>query len=66
MPTVIVSPRYQVVIPLEVREALGIKPGQKVEVMRMGDCIEIVPLRPMKRLRGSLAGINTSVEREGD
>lgn len=66
MPTVIVSPRYQIVIPLEVRKALGITPGQKVEVMRMGDCIEIIPLRPMKRLRGSLAGINTSVKREGD
>jgi len=66
MSTVTISPKYQVVIPQKVREALGLKPGQKVEVLQLGDCIEIVPLRPMKRLRGSLKGIDTTVEREGD
>lgn len=66
MSTVTISPKYQVVIPQEVREALGLRPGQKVEVMRLGDCIELVPLRPIKRLRGSLKGIDPTVTREDD
>ncbi|MBM4046014.1 MAG: AbrB/MazE/SpoVT family DNA-binding domain-containing protein, partial [Planctomycetes bacterium] len=33
METVTVSPKYQVVIPRAIREALGIRPGQKVQVI---------------------------------
>ncbi|MBI4277363.1 MAG: AbrB/MazE/SpoVT family DNA-binding domain-containing protein, partial [Armatimonadetes bacterium] len=33
MDTSTVSPKYQVVIPLRVRRALGIRPGQKVQVI---------------------------------
>lgn len=66
MSTVTISPKYQVVIPRKVREALGLRSGQKVEVLQLGDCIEIVPLRSMKQLRGSLKGIDTTVDREDD
>jgi len=34
METVIISPKYQVVIPQRIREALGLRPGQKVRVMQ--------------------------------
>ena len=44
METVKVSPKYQVVIPRKVREQLGIRPGQRVQVFLYGDRIEFVPL----------------------
>ena len=60
------SPKYQVVIPRKVREQLGIRPGQRVQVFLYGDRIEFVPLKPMKQMRGFLKGIEGSVERERD
>ncbi len=46
MEIVTVSPKYQVVIPLALRKALGIKPGQKVEVRACDGKIELVPVKP--------------------
>ncbi|MFH1084961.1 MAG: AbrB/MazE/SpoVT family DNA-binding domain-containing protein [Chloroflexota bacterium] len=66
MKTVTVSARYQVVIPRAMREALGIRPGQKIQVIRCGDHIALIPLGPMCEMRGLLKGIDTSVKREGD
>jgi AbrB family looped-hinge helix DNA binding protein len=66
METVTVSPKYQIVIPRMVREALGIKPGQKVQVLQYQNRIEFIPLKRMKEMRGFLKGINTTVEREKD
>ena len=66
MDTVTVSPKFQVVIPLTVRRALGIRPGQKVQVIRYGDRIELIPVRPIRETRGFLRGIDTTVEREQD
>jgi AbrB family looped-hinge helix DNA binding protein len=66
METVTVSPKFQVVIPREVRESLGIRPGQKVQVIRYEDRIELIPVRPVRETRGFLAGIDTEVEREPD
>jgi AbrB family looped-hinge helix DNA binding protein len=66
METVTVSPKYQVVIPKAIRNSLGIQPGQKVQVIRYGERIELIPLKPVKESRGFLEGIETSVEREPD
>ena len=66
MYTVTVSPKYQVVIPQSVREALGIRPGEKVQVMQYGDRIEYIPVRSLKKMRGFLRGIDTSVPRDKD
>jgi AbrB family looped-hinge helix DNA binding protein len=66
MATVTVSPKFQVVIPREVRESLGIRPGQKVQVFRYEDRIELVPVRPVRETRGFLEGIDTEVERDPD
>jgi AbrB family looped-hinge helix DNA binding protein len=66
MNTVTVSPKFQVVIPTEVREAMGIVAGQRVQVMVHRDHIELVPLRPMRSLRGRLPGLDTTVPREKD
>lgn len=66
MNTVTVSPKYQVVIPKAVREALAIEPGQRLQVLVFEGRIELVPVRRPEELRGSLVGLDTRVEREGD
>ena len=66
MTTVTVSPKYQVVIPKEVRESLGILSGQKVQVLTYRNRIEMIPIRPMQALKGFLKGIDTSVPRDPD
>jgi len=49
---VTVSPKYQVVIPKDVREKLKIRPGQKIEAFAIGSRIELVPIEPIERFRG--------------
>ncbi len=66
MPTVTVSPKYQVVIPKVIRESLRLNPGQKIQVLEYGDRIELVPERSLAEMRGFLHGIDTTVEREED
>ncbi len=66
MKTVTVSPKYQVVIPRDVREALSIKPGEKMQVINYANRIELVPVRKIKAMRGFLKGIDTTVVREKD
>jgi len=64
--TVTISPKYQVVIPKDIREKLGLSPGQKVQAVVYDDRIELIPVRPIKRMRGFLKGINRRVDREAD
>ncbi len=66
METVTVSPKFQIVIPKEIRERLGLTPGQKVQAIAYEGRIELVPVRPIKQMRGFLKGIDTRVEREAD
>lgn len=61
-----VSPKFQVVIPLAVRKSLGLVPGVKLQVVQFEDRIELIPMRSAKSLRGTLAGIDTTVPRDGD
>lgn len=66
METVTISPKFQVVIPRRIREALGLKPGQKVQVVQYGQRVEYVPVLPLRKARGFLRGIDTDVPREAD
>lgn len=66
MTVVTVSPKYQVVIPKDVRERLGIQPGQKIQALVYGDRIELVPLRQPAELRGFLKDVKNSFQREPD
>ena len=66
MTTVTVSPKYQVVIPKEIRQKLKLKPGQKLQIVELDDRIEFLLLKEIKDARGFLKGINTEIEREGD
>jgi len=64
--TVTISPKFQVVIPKEVREKLGLTPGQKVQTIVFEDRIELIPVKPVKKMKGFLKGIDTNVPREAD
>lgn len=64
--TVTISPKFQVVIPKDIRARLKLTPGQKIQAILYEDRIELIPVRPMKRMRGFLRGISTDVPREED
>ena len=66
MTAVTVSPKFQVVIPKEVRESMGIVSGQKVQVLTYQNRIELIPIKPMKELKGFLKGLDTNDERDAD
>jgi AbrB family looped-hinge helix DNA binding protein len=66
MDRVTVSTKFQVVIPKRVRDRLGIKPGQKVQVIPYMGRIELIPVKPIRDSRGFLAGMATTVERDED
>lgn len=61
-----VSSKFQIVIPRTVREPMGIQAGQKLQILRYGNRIELIPFKTAKELRGFLKGIDTTVEREDD
>lgn len=57
-----VSPKYQVVIPKEVRDKIQIRPGQKLYVYERGGIIHLIPQVPLKKLRGILKGSGVTLE----
>jgi AbrB family looped-hinge helix DNA binding protein len=66
MNTVTVSPKFQVVIPLAVRERLQLKAGAKMMVIDFNGGLRLMPLRPAAALRGIARGIDPTVQREPD
>lgn len=66
MTAVTVSPKFQVVIPKDVRESMGITSGQKVQMLTFRNRIELIPIKPMKQMKGYLKGISTNIKREKD
>ncbi len=66
METVMVSPKLQVVIPRTVLESLSLRPGQKIQIIQYQNRLELIPVKPIKKMRGSLKGIDTDLDREND
>ena len=64
MDTVTISSKYQIVIPREIREQFGLKPGQKIMFIPYGGTLRVVVVRPIKQARGMLKGMNTEGFRE--
>jgi AbrB family looped-hinge helix DNA binding protein len=57
MHAVKVSPKFQVVIPKELRERLKLKPGQKLFIYEREGSLWLVPPRPITELRGIAKGM---------
>jgi AbrB family looped-hinge helix DNA binding protein len=66
MTSVTVSPKFQVVIPKDVRDAVGIVSGQQIQMLAYGNRIELIPIRPMRDMKGFVKDIDTNVERDED
>ena len=64
MATATISPKYQIVIPTEVREKLHFRPRQRLHVIEKGGVITLVPEVPLKSLKGALKGMSKADLRE--
>ena len=64
MSVVTVSSKFQVVIPVEVRDKMNLKPGQKVIVVEKDGVVHMIPEKPLKEMRGFVKGVNTENLRE--
>jgi AbrB family looped-hinge helix DNA binding protein len=66
MEAVKISPKFQVVIPKKLRDALKLSPGQQMQMVVYGNRIEMIPLRKISEMKGFLKGIDTEVESQPD
>ncbi len=66
MSTVALSPKFQVVIPKDIRRALNLVAGQRMEVKLNGDKVEFIPEKTVASLRGRWPGMDTQVVRDAD
>ena len=64
MEPVTISSKYQVVIPKEIRNQFGLKPGQKIIFLPYNGTLRVVIVRPIKEARGMLKGIDSKDVRE--
>jgi AbrB family looped-hinge helix DNA binding protein len=62
----VVSSKYQIVIPKEVRQKLDLEKGQILQVVARNGVITLVPDRPLVELRGFVQGIDDSELRDKD
>lgn len=66
MNTVTVSPKFQVVIPLEVRRRMKLEPGTKLMVVEFNGGLRLMRLQPPAALRGIARGVSPVIEDEPD
>jgi len=64
--TTTISSKYQVVIPRQVREQFGLKPGQKVVFICHKKSLRLLVVPPIEEAHGFLQGLDTNIEREED
>ncbi len=62
--TVTLSPKFQIVIPKKMREALKLKSGMRIELIAFKGHIMIIPVKPIEEMIGTLKGMDTSNIRE--
>jgi AbrB family looped-hinge helix DNA binding protein len=66
MNIVTLSKEYQLVFPEEIRETIGLKAGTSFEVISYNNRIELIPIKPIRYLKGIFKGIDTNITREND
>lgn len=64
MNTATLSSKFQISVPKEVREALGLKPGQKLAFINTGTGMRLVPQPAILDLVGIARGANTDGVRD--
>jgi AbrB family looped-hinge helix DNA binding protein len=64
MAQTVVSSKFQIVIPKEVRERLDLVQGQVLQVVAKRGVITLVPERPISELRGFVRGMDTDGVRD--
>ncbi len=58
MDTVTVSPKFQVVIPKEIREDLNLRAGERLVVIEKGGTIHLIPVGKIKSMRGFISNVS--------
>jgi len=66
MRAVTISSKFQVVIPRQIREQFGLKPGQKLVFIPYKRTLRVVTVPPIAEAYGFVLGIDTAVERDQD
>ena len=64
MPRVTVSPKFQIVIPREIREKLRLRPGQQITLFERDGIITAIPDLPLEKFRGIVKGMSRTELRE--
>ena len=64
MESVSISPKFQVVIPKDIRELFKLKAGEKMVLIPYEGRIEMVLERNIKSMRGFLGGMDTEIKRD--
>ncbi|MCX6153247.1 MAG: AbrB family transcriptional regulator [Candidatus Kapabacteria bacterium] len=66
MSYVTVNSDYKIEIPTDIIKSINALPGQKFQVLKFNNRIEIIKVKPLSEARGFLEGIETDVPREAD
>lgn len=66
MHAVSISPKFQVVIPKDIREALNLVSGQRMQVQLNQGKVEFVPEPSIESMRGIWPGMDSTFTREAD
>ncbi len=53
-----VSPKYQIVIPKDVRRSVGLKPGQRLMIYAKDNVIFLIPEVNISQLKGYCKGLD--------
>jgi AbrB family looped-hinge helix DNA binding protein len=66
MNTVTLSNKYQLDLPREIGETFGLEVGDSFEIISYNNRIELIPIKPIQKLKGIFRGIDTNIIREDD
>ena len=64
MSRVTISPKFQIVIPREIRQRLRLRPGQQITLLERDGIITAIPDLPLEKFRGILKGMSRTELRE--
>jgi len=53
-----ISPKFQIVIPKEVRRKMALRPKQRLIVMEKRGIIHLIPEVPLAKMKGFLKGLD--------